>query len=258
MTNDKSLANTNDVQVPSFMVKASKDREGLEEAALYQAKPTLRIIQPQSGADRREEFGVGSVVVMPEGRVVSPGPDAEFTGIPLFFNATFESHSDYNDQASPLVVASSSDPNSEIANRARIRGLRSEYYGPNNEYKMAHVEVLNCIVLIEDGDAAGTIGLITFMKSDHAAGRKLASYLRSAPCDLYGNRVAFQVVKRSAGSNDWLGWKINAPSDGERFVQDEAKFEELAGLHKEWAKLMEAHSDMVVENAPVPKDLPSV
>jgi len=105
---------------------------------------------------------------------------------------------------------------------------------------MSHIEVLNAIVMVDSGAAAGTIGVISFSKSDHSVGRKLASFLRRSPTDIYGNRVSFQVTSRSSGQNDWYGWKLNNPEDGNVFVQDETQFAELAALHTEWAALVGA------------------
>lgn len=229
------VGTTTALAAPDFMM--GETNEGLEDVSKYQTTPRLTLIQGQSAPERKTEFGEGGVCVMPDGVKVA-GSGEEFVVIPLLFWATWECWSDINDQINPMVMETTMDEGSILARKAKNADLREEVYGDRNEFRKNYVECLNFVVLIEGGEADGTVATMTFSKGEHYSGSKLCSFLKRRKCPIYGNRIAFKSNARTRNNRSWWGFDFNNPEDGNAFVTSEEKFMELKTMHRELAQLM--------------------
>jgi hypothetical protein len=231
---------------PSFLKRTDDERLGAEKAKDYQAINRIGIVQPQSGKQRREEFGLESFVLFPEGVNVTSGKGS-FVGIPLFFFPSWEKWSDYNDDESPTVIESVLNENHEIARRSKSKATRTESYGASGQFAYSYVESLNLVTLIDSGPAKGEIAVMSFNKSDHYVGKQIATMITKSETDIFARRIEFSTIDRSDGKNDWFGVKINNPTEEQGGVWiTEDRVEKLKKLHLEGKRAYE--SNMIVIN----------
>ena len=232
---------------PAFLQKAAGEvAMGVDSASKYQTINRIGIVQPQSGKERRDEFGVGSSVMFPDGVLVADKGE-EFAVIPLLFYATWEQWSDYKDDDSPTVIETSYDENSDLARRTKTKATRTEHYGdPDNGYKYSYVESLNVAVIVDSGEAKGEIAILSFNKSQHFVGRKFATMIRRAKCDIFGRRVSLTITDETDGKNDWHGYALNNPSEemgGVWITEDQ--YEPLKAMHEETQAAYDSRSIVI-------------
>lgn len=218
-------------EAPAFLKREKDQRLGTDHTSRYQTINRIAIVQSQSKKERRDEFGIGSYIMSPEGvRVSEPGEP--FIAIPLFFWPTWEKWSDYNDDDSPTVIDTSLDENSNIAKRTKSKATRTEPYGAGFNY--SYVESLNVAIMIDSGPAQGEIAIMSLNRSDHYIGRQIASMLEHSDTDIFARRIEFSTIDRSDGKNDWLGVRINNPTEEQGGVWiKEDQYESLKKLHIE-------------------------
>lgn len=213
---------------------------GTEDMGKYQSQCRITIVQSSSGSDRKEEWGgEGAVAITPDGLSVA-GKGEEFIVTPLVFFPTWEIWNDYKDQGSEMVAEVSFDESSDIARRSRIKSLRSEAYGPDNEFRRKYMQCLNFMCYIHTGDAAGETAAITFRSGDHRTGQRLCGMLKRRSVPIFGNRLALKTVPRSFNNNDWFGFDINNPGDDEgAYITDEETYARMKFMHEEFAEAVE-------------------
>ena len=218
---------------PAFLQKSKDERVGVDQAAKYQTINRIGIVQPQSGKQRREEFGVNSFVMFPDGiQVAEPGEP--FIGIPLFLYPSWEKWSDYNDDESATVIESVLNENHEIARRSKAKATRTEAYGDDNQFNYSYVESINVAILVDSGPAKGEIAIVSFNKSDHYVGRQVSTMISRSDTDIFARRIEFSTVDRTDGKNDWHGFKVNNPTEeqGGTWISED-RVEDLLAMHKE-------------------------
>lgn len=219
--------------MPSYLKKAADERIGVDQTSKYQTINRIGIVQSQSKKERRDEHGVGSMVMFPDGVLVA-NPGEGFVGIPVFFYASWDVWSDYNDEEAATILESTLDENHEIARRSKSKATRSERYGESNQFVRAYVESLNVAVLVDSGPAKGELAILSLNKSDHYVGKQIASMIQRSGADIFARRIEFTTLDRSDGKNDWLGFKINNPSEEQGGVWiAEEQYEGLKAVHLE-------------------------
>ncbi|MFI5402427.1 MAG: hypothetical protein ACHQ1G_05780 [Planctomycetota bacterium] len=189
MTNEsKALATRADI--PAHL--ANLKPEGLEELAAYQQLQRLKVVQGMTDADLRREFPVGSLVLSPERTLVAkPRETAEATL--LYFWPSWEKWADINDaEAGGRPLASSTDPASDVARKARDFDARKEAYPDNTDKRQwfhRHVESLNFALMIDTGPAAGAVAVLPYNRGSHKFGARLCGYLKRRAVPIYANRI---------------------------------------------------------------------
>jgi hypothetical protein len=230
----QEVTTTGNADMPAFLAQtrgASSDT--LDGLGQYQSTPRVAIVQPQSGPERKSEFGEGAVVILPDNELVVEA-GGSFVAVPVYFFPTWEVWSDIDDEQSDMILDSSSDESSDIARRCKDPKQRTQKYNVGDEeYEMSYVESLNFIVRIEDGPAAGTFAVLSFNRGAHYVGRKIASVLKRRNIALYGNRVKFGTTHRTKGRYNWFEFALGNPTaeEGGSFVQNKDDFEALKQQH---------------------------
>jgi len=232
---------------PAFLQRSQGEvAMGVDSASKYQTINRISIVQPQSKKERRDEFGVGSSAMFPDGVLVADA-ETEFVVIPLLFYATWEKWSDYNDNESATVMETSYDEHSDLARRSKTKEGRTEPYGdPEIGYKYSYVESLNVAVIVDSGEAKGEIAILSFNKSQHYVGRKFATMIRRADCDIFGRRVSLTITDETDGNNDWHGYALNNPSEemgGPWITEDQ--YEPLKAMHEETQAAYDSRSIVI-------------
>lgn len=215
--------------------------EGTDMLGKYQSTPRLGIVQGSSKPERKAEHGEGGVAIFPDGLHVAKMGE-EFVIIPIIFWVTWEKWSDINDTSQQMVLETTQDETSDIALRAKDRLKRTESYKiGSNDYKYKYVESLNFICLIDSGPAKGEIVSMSFHIGEHRVGLTLSGNIKRRKNSIYGNRFSIKTSVRNRNNRSWYGFDINNPGDeAGGFVRDQAQYNNLRELHREFDSLVKA------------------
>ena len=238
------MANRNDSQLAkkvqgadlSYLAQFEKDDNSLAGMQEYEIVPRLKILQGLSDTDLKKKFGEGSVIIRPGDALVWKDNDPPFLFVPLFFFAEFAKYSDRRDKQSPMTIARTFEPVSEIATRARDPQKRFEFY-PDQEkkqdkdkWKYRYVEHLRFVGLIYgDHPLAGTRVVLSFEKGEFYQGKSFISGIKmrkrqadvtlddgsvvkkNYPIPLYAQVWQFKASIRDKGENKWIGLDFSIP-----------------------------------------------
>jgi len=237
-----ALATQEPAQVPAYL--KTSEPKGVDELAQYRSTPRLKIIQAMTDDAIQTEFGLGSVVIMPDSVLLTRYSEP-FMAVPVFFWPSWATWRDLTDTSGPMIVEESLDPESTVAMAAKNSKKRVEPYSDDPSMNWHHVESLNFALEIQDGQSAGAVVVASFCKGGHSEGRRLCGYLarKSAEknVDLFANRVQFVSGKVTNRQNQtWYQLGFGAPEDGSPLFIDEETHARLLPLHGELKKLHSA------------------
>ena len=214
-------------QLPEWM--QSEAVQGKEEVGKYQQSPRLTVVQPQSAPETKAIGPEGSAIIQPEGTLLIE-PEQETVVIPIAFWATWEIHSDIDDNQSPYVIEQSFDPTSEIARKSRSRDTREETYGDG--FTMKFVECLNFAFMIDEGPMKGQMVIHSFSGGEHSTGRRFCTVIQNRPVSIFANRFALSTALRQRDRYSWYGFVFNAPSSGQPIVDSKEQYDELQTIYE--------------------------
>jgi len=221
---------------PAYLANAGK--EGLEDQLpVSQPTPRIKVVQAQSAKELREEFAVGTMLLQPDNVVIAP-PRAKVVATPLLRWLSWQHQRDRKDQSGFWILEETLEPASRIAIKAKTFETRTEPYGDGSEMTYKFVECINFLVLIEDGECAGSPAVLTFSKGGHKYGANLERYLQRRNIPIYGNRLELwtdEVVNKN--DDAWEQVLFGAPKSP--FVP-EGDVERLKALHLEFKQMYEA------------------
>ena len=232
-----------------------EDDHSIDDLKQYVRPPRVKVVQALSDTELVDAFGVGSVVLLPQG---SPVMEMKFDEkarpcldqvepmlfTPLFFFAEFVCWNPLALKGTvPAIRERSFDPNSDIAKKAQNPNLRTEVYPEDPSHEIQYCEHLNFVVAIEGVDDPC---VLSFARAEFSMGQKFASMAKMRAqrgCPLYGGVYAAYIGHRVNNKGNWYGLDIaNPPEDVSPFV-DEAVFEQYKALHEE---LKQQHADALI------------
>lgn len=187
---------------PSYL--AALGQEGIDRTQNFGSTPRIKIMQGMSDADLRKSFPPGSCIIAPQNTLVAAFGET-FDAVTAFFWPSWEKWRDLNDAAPMPILESSTDPDSEIARRAKNPGQREEVYpddiGKKKPRLYRYVEALNFALYILTGPAAGSVAVASFARGGHRRGARLHDYLKRRDCPVWANRVALVVGEETNRDN---------------------------------------------------------
>jgi len=149
----------------------------------YVRPPRIKVIQSLTDQKLREDFGVGSVILLPQNICILEMPRDKkgnplvdtavpFIFTPLFFFPEFCVWNPLEEKGNvPAIRDRSFDPNSDIARRARDFKARTMPYPGKENLEIKFVEHLNFIVAVHGIEDAC---VLSFSRAEFSAGQKFA------------------------------------------------------------------------------------
>lgn len=162
----------------AMMEQAAAEDAGAE----FSEGRTLPALQvAQKGSDELLAMGIpkGSLVLTP-GPIPIAGPGMEVPVVPLFRYREWQIWRDFNDKEGGKVQERTTDPDSEIAIKARNEATRDESYGDKGKYTRRYCEVLVYIVsLYGDHELAGNVAALEFASGSFRKGAAWQTLIQS-------------------------------------------------------------------------------
>ncbi|HKX46184.1 MAG TPA: hypothetical protein VJP77_05740 [Planctomycetota bacterium] len=211
MTNERTDLATR-ADIPAYLAKTKA--EGLDVLAEYQQLQRLKVVQGMTDADLRREFPVGSLVLSPERSLVAKPREAVEASL-LYFWPSWEKWADMTDtEQGGRPLASSLDPTSDVARKAKDFERRKEAYADNTDKRQRFyrfVESLNFALMIDTGPAAGAVAVLPYNKGSHKFGARLCGYLKRRAVAVYANRIELVTKELPSpvgqGSYEVVDWR---------------------------------------------------
>jgi hypothetical protein len=236
-----------DMQLPAFMQNV--EAEGVEELKGFVIPPSIKIVQKQSSDDLLNLFSPGDAIITPHNKVIAKIPLGEngkptgepghFKIVPILFFPEWIVWNPLESRGSePAIHDRTFDMNSPIVAKAKNPQLRKEKH-PTLEGKFRqYTEHLNflCMVMSAEGDLEEP-ALLSFARTNHAAGSKLASLIKLRKAPIYGCIFDVFIVPQKNEKGSWYGFEVANPSNGPAFVSDEALFNRYQEIHREMKEL---------------------
>lgn len=201
------------VQLPSYAGKVEAPRS--ECVAMNAPKPRIKVIQAMTEAGLKKQFGEGAILLSPDNVLLAKKGDS-FVAIPLYLWETAEKWSDNNDDKSPTVMASTTDPASALWRRAiGPKDQRLEKYGPGGQFTAKYFHGINAMLQIDDGPLAGTVAVASWRSGGKSSGEKMCGLLNERQklgVPIFASRLKFSVVEIEGGKYTWLALAASNPS----------------------------------------------
>lgn len=210
--------------LPAHLTLAEGQSDGLEILNQYVQPPRVKIVQPLSG----EPFNAhpaGTVLSVggAEMKVIAEiGFDSRsrrsiedgnpFYFVSLFFFPEYCAWNDFKLKGTvPAIRERSTDPNSEVAKRAKSPALREENDPEHDKMKIRYVEHLNHIIMLYHPDFWGTPHILSFARAEHKSGCNFAGLVRMRRAPLFGCNWQGATKYRDNGKGQWYGWNMTNP-----------------------------------------------
>lgn len=241
--------------MPAHLIKAVGEKPlGLDIVRQYVRPPRAKIVQPQSGAELRQAFPDGSVIMQP-GNVVIAGMEFDeatkrylgngnpFTFVALFYYPEYFIFNPIKLTQLPTIRDRTTDPKSDIAQRARNKNL---WEAPcpedtTGKEKIRFVEVLTFIIQVTSVEEMwGKQVSMTFARGEHKTGTKLCSDIMLRKADIFANVFQASTAQRVKDRFQWYGYNITSPMQGSQWVESAEEFAYYKGLYQD---LAHAHSE---------------
>jgi hypothetical protein len=230
--------------VPAFI--ADHDGEDtLSTVKQHVILPRVKVVQPLSKEPFKPRFKEGDVVatpvMLPLALDKKPG-DLLFHFVPIFFYAEYIT---WNPRSAGMVAIRdrSIDPTSRIAIKSRDPKQRVENC-PDAPLKngkpqeMKHLEHLNYVFMVVDPEHElfNFPLTLSFASGEHKAGSNFNTLLTMRRVKfMYACQFAAKLAKRTNEKGEWFGIDIDNPAEASGvtpFIQDEARFQQLAEFYK--------------------------
>lgn len=258
-------------ELPAHLIKAAGEKPlGLDIVRQYVRPPRAKIVQPQSGAELRQAFPEGTVIMQPGNVLIAPMPFDEvtkrhlnaglsFTFVPLFFYPEYFIFNPIEVPTLATIRDRTTDPKSEIAQRARNKNL---WEAPcpedtSGKHKIRYVEVLTYMIHVTSVSQPAEIETLwgkpislTFMRGEHKTGTKLSGDIMLRKADIFANVFQANTAHRVKDRFNWYGYNITAPMQGSQWVESAEEFawyksmyEDLAHAYSQGLLLSEQDED---------------
>jgi len=240
-------------QLPAYM---RDEPRGDETIGQYVIPPRLKIVQRVASDELLAIFSAGDVIIVPNNLAVAVGTDeapASFRFVPLFFFPEWCTWSPIELRGQEnTILARSLDPTSDIAQKAKNPGLRSEQHPRNPNLFIKHAEHLNFIISLRDHDLAGEPIVMSFVRAEHQSGSRLCSLIKMRKAPIYGCVFEATVGKRSNAKGQWHGLNLSNPANNQWVPEEE--FAAAKAVHLDFVKLHEESRVRVAYETPPNED----
>ena len=182
MAKQKALATRNEEETQLAIpdaptaVQAYKG-EGTEDLASGGIDlPLVSIVQAESGRGRKEDFGEGSAILVPDDLLICD-VEGDFSASVIHAHKSWGLWRDINDKSSPFpMVEQSYDENGELARLSKTFGSKKSY---GDNFNGSVFEHLDFVLMLDGGGdiAPGTIALLRYKSTGYKVGRKLRQLL---------------------------------------------------------------------------------
>lgn len=212
---------------------------GLESIQKFVSPPRLKIVQKSADDTLKEKYSEGDIFVTPfmqtiyeparddKGRIIEEDI-IPFRFTPLFFFPEWCCINPYALRAQLLFIRDrSTDPESEVARKARNRATWTEPCPDDTSHDMRYSEHLNFIIKLENHPFTEPI-CVTFARSEHSSGRKLCNLIKMRNAPIFGNVFTATLGHRSNALGDWWGLDIENPAENPWVDQDNYDIYKLA------------------------------
>lgn len=208
----------------------TKEPAGIDDAGRYQTTPRIKIVEAMSDAAIKDEYGEGSLLVMPDGVLIAKYGES-FGAVPLLFWPSWTKLADINDTQNAIRVEHTLDPQSELAKLCKNPASRKVEYENQPGFFYTHIESLNFVIEIQDGDAAGMVAALEYNRGRYVVGARLCGYLKRRNVHIYGNRLTMSAGRRTnRAGQTW--YEVDFVSGNPAFV-GESELARLNGVHDE-------------------------
>lgn len=242
-----------DTPLPAHLALQEGQSDGLEILNQYVQPPRVKIVQPLSG-EPFNAYPPGTVLSVggPEMRVIADiGFDPvsrrslengnPFYFVSVFFYPEYCLWNDFKMKGTlPAIRDRTTDPQSEIAKRAKSQGMREEPQPEKEGAHMRYVEHLNHVVCLYHPDLFDTPHVLSFARAEHKTGCNFAGLVRMRRAPLYGCNWEGSTIYRDNGKGQWYGWNMTNPQITDPniegylspWVEDEKMSDYFKGLHE--------------------------
>lgn len=205
------------IQRPAWLTETDS---GVDNLAQFIVPPRLKIVQPTSKLV--DDFTMGDVLLMPQKMRVTGlqldekkrlGKNSDsilFT--PLFFFAEYCVWNPLEDK-SQMIIESTYDQTSEIAQRARDYKRRREPHPTLEGKYITYREHLNFIVLMHLEGFNVLPCLMSFAGAEHRSGTNFAAMIKMRMAPMYACQFTFKVASRENDRGRWYGLDIENPTE---------------------------------------------
>ena len=189
MSEKNQIQNTTDGdQLPTYLAETAD--EGRDQLGEAQQTSHVKCVQMMSDAELVDEFGAGSVVIMPDRQLIATAGEP-FDAVTLFFWASFEQWRDIKDKSGGPIEAQTVDPDSQIARNCKVPRYTEAYQtDPSMSYRFC--TCLNFLIELPVGRA-----VLSFRRGGMARGNQLRGYLYRRGGPIWSHRVTFSSEQQS-------------------------------------------------------------
>jgi hypothetical protein len=229
---------TGNLAIPEYLM----GNTGLEAMQEYVRPPRLKIVQKQSDSALIEAFGIGSVVSMPEQRLLAKS-DESFLVTPLFFFPEFCTWNPYQMKGQLDAIRERTfDARSELAMKSRDKNRREEVCPESPKHFLKHKEHLNFICWVPDLDAAA---VLTFSGGEFGSGARFCAMVRGRKsggkqAPIFAGVYELFINQRDRKGNQWYGFDVMNPAEDVCPWITEQQVPVFSQLYQEFAEAHEA------------------
>ena len=261
--NDKGITKVPGAAGTNFLAQYSAQDTSLDSMASLVMLPRLKIIQGQTAADLKKQFGEGSVIIRPGDALCWQEGDNPFLFVPLFFHREWIKWADNKDKDRLIVDGPVYKEDHPLAIKSKDKNTRSELYeghaGKPDREKMyySYVEHLCWTgVIYGDHPLAGQEVVLGMERGEFYNGREFINAISmrrqnidvSDPNDpnktisqrikvpLWAQVWALQPAVREGELGNWYGLDFQ-PADNP--VIDSSDAEAFSSRHAELARLFQ-------------------
>jgi len=194
--------------------------------------PYFQLLQALSDAEKKDAFGEGSLILMPDEVVCASGKGGVMVAVCVFMWKSWQMTRDKNDQDGHWLADETFDPAHKIALRANDWadrktgetkfGGRTEPYGDGLEYTF--LSAYHFALIVKGGEGDGLFGVLTSSKSTAKTGRAHFNGLKRRagrpsaplPCFSHGTNVVIRTEPVPDGKGKGADWiydlKVGEPT----------------------------------------------
>jgi len=245
MSNEMQTQQGGELMKPDYLNEIDKKDWGTDNLAQYVTPPFLKIVQKQASAPF-DQYENGTIMAVPQNiELFRPGQEFHIT--PIFQYTEFVITNPYTLKASlPFIRERSTDPNGEIAKRARNFNDRMMICPEapadkqnNDKYMCCYYEHINFIVVIHESETLGGLPIVmTFRSGSFKQGKNFASLVKMRQGPMPACVFKCCSTKLVQGGEENYVFSISNPTDNAPWLTEE-EFLKTNELHKEFKKLSE-------------------
>lgn len=247
--------------LPAHLQEDTSKDTGLALVQGYIRPPRLKIVQPQSAPEYRDNWFEGTVLTVPSRQVVAAVGHANgrpllnsdvFYFVPIFMWPEFVTFNPIELKGQvPTIRDRSTDPRGRLATMCRNAATRSTPYIENGSPKVLdgktllirNVECLNVAVMLlysVDATLWGEPRIMSFRTGEFGVGCKFIEQMKLRGKKMYGCIFQAMTGRRENEKGNWFGYDISNPSLAETnvspWVQAAEEFQHYQSLHESLAE----------------------